>query len=113
LCSSEAFYIQYTWQVTDDFVATLGIGLAWDLNGDGESKLYANYGRYFIPVPTNINVRVAGSELFTQQTCDVVSIDADFVTTIDKCGALAIFGDGIQKGTLEVVNADIDPMYQD
>lgn len=136
---SEAFYIQDTWQVTDDVVATIGIrteeftnynadgdafinitdqispriGLAWDINGDGESKLYANYGRYFIPVPTNTNVRVAGSELFTQQTCDVVSIDPDFVPTFDNCGGLAIFGDGTQKGTLEVVNADIDPMYQD
>lgn len=136
---SKAYYISDVWQITDDIVATIGIrneeftnynadgeafieidnqimprlGIAWDINGDGESKLYANYGRYYIPVPTNTNIRVAGSELFTQQTCDVVSIDGSFVPTVDNCGALAIFGDGTQKGTLEVVDANVDPMYQD
>jgi hypothetical protein len=136
---SEAIYIQDTWQVTDDFVATIGIrneeftnynadgeafisisdqispriGVAWDVNGDGESKLYANFGRYYIPVPTNTNVRVAGSELFTQRTCDVVSIDGDFVPTFDNCGGTAVFGDGTQKATLEVVDENVEPMYQD
>ncbi|MGK0306222.1 MAG: hypothetical protein ACI8UG_001973 [Gammaproteobacteria bacterium] len=34
------------------------IGIDWDVNGDSESKLYANFGRYYIPDPTNTNLRV-------------------------------------------------------
>ena len=136
---SQAYYIQDNWQITDSVVANIGVrneefvnynglgeafieikdqisprlGIAWDVNNDGESKLYANFGRYYIPVPTNTNVRVAGSELFTQRTCDVVSIDDDFVPTFDNCGGTAIFGDGNQKSTLAVVDANVEPMYQD
>jgi hypothetical protein len=136
---SQAYYIQDTWQVTENLVANIGVrneefvnyngegdafieikdqisprlGFAWDVMGDGESKLYANFGRYYIPVPTNTNVRVAGSELFTQKTCDVVSIDSDFVPTFDNCGGTAVFGDGLQKSTLAVVDANVKPMYQD
>jgi hypothetical protein len=53
---------------------------------------------------------VAGSELFTQKTCDVVSIDSDIVPIFDNCGGTAIFGDGTQKATLEVVDANVEPM---
>ncbi|WP_448567174.1 TonB-dependent receptor [Thalassotalea ganghwensis] len=138
---SNAFYIEDTWQVTDNLVARLGlrnesfenynkagdkfvdvtdqwaprVGLSWDIAGDGESKVYANYGRYFLPVATNTNVRLAGDELYTRQLFDVESINADFTPNVvpGSGGQMTVYGDGTLKNTAETVNADLDPMYQD
>lgn len=138
---SFAFYIEDTWQISDNIVARIGLrnetfenynkagdkfvdvsdqwaprlGISWDINGDGESKVFANYGRYFLPVATNTNIRLAGDETYTRQYFDVESINADF--TPNKVpgsgGAMTIYGDGTLKNTTETVNADLDPMYQD
>jgi hypothetical protein len=138
---SAAFYIEDTWQVTEDIVARIGlrnesfenynkagdkfvdvqdqwaprVGLSWDINGDGESKVFANYGRYFLPVATNTNVRLAGDELYTRQYFEVESINADFTPNIvpGSGGSITTYGDGTLKNTAETVNADLDPMYQD
>ena len=138
---SAAFYIEDNWQVTDDLTARIGLrnesfenynkagdkfvdvanqwaprlGLSWDINGDGESKVYANYGRYFLPVATNTNVRLAGDELYTRQEFDVESINADFTPNFvaGSGGAISTFANGQLKDTKETVNANLDPMYQD
>ena len=73
---SAAFYIEDTWQVTDDLTARIGLrnesfenynkagkkfvdvknqlaprlGLSWDVSGDGNSKVYANYGLSLIHI---------------------------------------------------------------
>ena len=43
------------------------LGVAWDVNGDSSLKLYANAGRYFIPVASNSNYRMF-SAAFDQWT---------------------------------------------
>jgi hypothetical protein len=138
---SNAFYIQDTWQVTDNIVARIGlrnetfenynkagdkfvdvtdqwaprVGISWDLNGNGESKIFANYGRYFLPVATNTNIRLAGDELYTIFIYDVLGINPDLTPVVDPDAILggATYADGTLKGTLETVNADLEPMYQD
>jgi hypothetical protein len=80
-----AWYVEDAWQVTENVILNLGVrqdhfvntgttgidfvdlktdiaprlAMSWDVNGDSESKLYANWGRYFLPVPNNTNYRVA------------------------------------------------------
>lgn len=80
-----AWYIEDNWQITDDLMLNIGVrqdhfvntgttgvvfvdlktdvaprlAFSWDVNGDSESKLYGNWGRYFLPVPNNTNYRVA------------------------------------------------------
>ncbi|MBT1064630.1 TonB-dependent receptor [Bowmanella sp. Y26] len=80
-----AYYIEDVWSVTDQLNLTLGIrsdvatnygktgvafvkldnqiaprlGLTYDPTGDGSSKIFANYGEYFFPVPINTNYRTA------------------------------------------------------
>ncbi len=79
-----AFYIEDQWQVTDDLVVNLGLrrdefdsyavggglltsfttdlaprlGFSWDVNGDGDSKVYATWGHYYLPVANNTVYRV-------------------------------------------------------
>ncbi|MEP6632906.1 MAG: carboxypeptidase regulatory-like domain-containing protein [Luteimonas sp.] len=50
-------YIQITNQIAPRF------GLSWDVKGDQRSKLFANVGRYFLPVANIINIKQAGAFL--------------------------------------------------
>jgi len=85
-----AFYIEDNWQATDDVLVYLGLrnetftnrngdgdvfieadnliaprlGVSWDVNGDSTSKAFANWGRYYIPVASNSNIRASGVEYF-------------------------------------------------
>ncbi len=85
--TSSAFYIQDTWNVTDQLVLNLGVRYSnvsntlsdgrkyvdvkgqiaprlqaiYDLNGDGETKLFATFGRYFQPVSANMNITQGGA----------------------------------------------------
>ncbi len=87
---NEAFYIQDNWTLFNDRLnLQLGIrndrfvnstadgikfsesgdqwgprlGVSFDVFGDKRTKLYGNFGRYFLPIPTNTNIRLAGAEL--------------------------------------------------
>lgn len=39
------------------------LGFSVDPEGDGQTKVYGSFSRYFLPVAANTNVRLAGSEL--------------------------------------------------
>ncbi|TWX68266.1 TonB-dependent receptor [Colwellia sp. C1TZA3] len=80
-----AYYIEDKWQVNDNLVLDIGLridewdswgttgklltsfktdiaprlGVTWDPMGDGESKVYATYGRYYLPVANNTIFRAA------------------------------------------------------
>jgi outer membrane receptor protein involved in Fe transport len=80
-----AYYIEDQWTVNDQLNLTLGLrsdvatnygktgvafvkldnqiaprlGLTYDPTGEGTSKIFANYGQYFFPVPINTNYRTA------------------------------------------------------
>ncbi|HEY2796310.1 MAG TPA: TonB-dependent receptor, partial [Thermoanaerobaculia bacterium] len=38
------------------------VGVAWDVIGDGSSKLSASYGRFYFALPTDLNVRAYGAQ---------------------------------------------------
>jgi len=49
----------------DDMIAPR-LGLIWDVQNNGRSKLYANYGRFYESIPMDINLRSFGGEISTQ-----------------------------------------------
>ena len=91
-----AYYIEDKWQVNDDLVLDIGfridefdswgttgklltsfktdiaprLGVTWDPMGNGESKVYATYGRYYLPVANNTVFRAASgvSDITTAYT---------------------------------------------
>ena len=88
--TQNAYYLQDSWEVTDQLTLNLGIrnegfenenidgvafvdlqdqwaprlGFTYDVTGDRSSKLFGFYGRYFLPVAVNTNQRLAGAEFF-------------------------------------------------
>jgi hypothetical protein len=80
-----AYYIEDNWQVLDNLMLTIGLrqdnfkstgttgkvlsdfstdiaprlGFSWDVMGDGDSKIYATYGQYYLPMANNTIYRAA------------------------------------------------------
>ncbi|QYK04687.1 TonB-dependent receptor [Shewanella zhangzhouensis] len=136
-----AFFIEDTWQVTDELLVYAGLrsesfvnrnadgvafveadnsiaprlGFSYDVAGDSTQKLFGTWGRYYIPVAANTNIRAAGIEWRDIQYFYFEGIDP---TT----GAPVTIGDEIGQGAFDNRNAanpatiavtDLDPMHQD
>jgi hypothetical protein len=80
-----AYYVEDQWTINDQWFVTAGVrsdvaenkgktgitfvklddqiaprlGVTFDPNADGSSKVFANYGKYFFPIPVNTNYRTA------------------------------------------------------
>ncbi len=86
--NSAAFYLQDSWQLTEQLVLNAGIRhsnfentattgqpyaelknqiaprfqLIWDAKGDGSQKIFATAGRYFQPIAANMNIKQASGQ---------------------------------------------------
>jgi hypothetical protein len=140
-----AQYIEDNWQINDRLLAYIGVrnetfdnrnalgqsfikadqqiaprlGLSWDVNGDSSAKLYGTLGRYHLPIPTNINYRVAGS---LTDRYNWYALNPN--TTIDPATGLPVnlgaqiggtytYADGVAPDPRTVSAQNIKPMYQD
>jgi hypothetical protein len=137
---SLALYIEDTWSITDDITARIGLrsesfenlnandeafieisnqiaprlGIAWDVFGDGNSKVFANWGRYHIPVASNTNVRMAGAELYYEDYNLLNGVDSnDLPDAGVALGDRRTFADGSAADPDEILDTSIKPMYQD
>lgn len=137
---SGALYLEDTWTVTDNLVLSLGLrnesfdnknangesfikiddqlaprlGVSWDVFGNGDSKVFATLGRYHLPIASNTNVRLAGSELYTQQYYELQGLNADDTPIIGPAiGSQSVFGDGTVPSPDSILDSSIEPMYQD
>ena len=136
---SNAFYVEDTWYINSDLTATIGLrsesfdnknaegesfikvdnqiaprlGISWDINGNGESKLFANYGRYHLPIAANTNIRMAGAETFTAEYHILEGLNGDDTPQLGETIGLTVYSDGTVPDVAEVLDTTIDPMYQD
>ena len=143
-----AFYLEDRWQVTDNLVLDAGLrldefdnknsdgdsyiemddmlaprfGFAWDMRGDGRSKLFGNVGRYFLPVANVINIKQAGgfADVRTfyvfEGLEDFEYAGATYQRPIlgEQIGPVDDSqGDGTVGDLRGEVDADMDPVYQD
>lgn len=102
-----ALYVQDAWDVSDRLSLQLGLraekftnrnvngetfvetdydlsprlGATYDLFGDRSTSLKAFFGRYYIPIAANTNLRMAGRELFTQDWYRVSGIGGSYAAT--------------------------------
>lgn len=100
----EAFYLEDSWTLfsnrlnlnfgvrRDDFINKNADGVtfftskknyaprvsaSFDPSGDGQTKIYGSFNRYYLPVATNTNVRLAGAELDYDQFYQLAGLNAD------------------------------------
>ena len=138
---STAFYIQDTWQATDQLSIQAGLrnesfknnngagdpfieidnqwaprlSAVFDPTGAGNQKVFANWGMYYLPIASNTNIRMAGNETYIQDyfDWDGSCLNADF-TPCNVGGQFDqdLFGNGTVPDTRSLVDTNIEPMYQ-
>lgn len=139
---NSAVYLEDNWQVTDNFLASLGLrwekfenrngdgvawvesdyeiaprlGFAWDVLGDSTFKVFGNLGRYYIPVASNSSIRATGSEYteFNWYYVDGWSdVDGTPLGQGAQIGATQINGSLEAPNPASVASTNLTPMYQD
>ena len=100
-------------RMTDQYAPR--IGFAWDPRGDGSSRVFANYGRYHLPVASIVNIRMAGSTLYTEEWFVLDGPIAEDGSTALRTpiGEAAVFADGSPRDVRRVADGDLEPMAQD
>jgi hypothetical protein len=138
--TNTAIYIQDTWRVTDEITLNIGLrnsafesktgegdvyadmdnqwaprlGAIWDVNGDGNTKVSLNYGRYFMPISPNTSVRMTLGETNQYDYAKFDEIGQGSLPTNPESMYLLNYGDGTFTQPYEtLVDADLDPMYSD
>jgi len=140
---NSAYYIEDNWQITKNFVANIGVrsesfenmnasgasfikvddtiaprlGFSWDVQGNQQTKIYGNAGRYYIPVMSNTNTRLSGAELdytdFYAYTGSNGSDRFQLPGMGAQLGQRQLTSNGEAGDPRSVVDPDIEPMYQD
>ena len=98
----KAYYLEDSWQVSDNFLLKLGVrndrftnyndagkpyvdqknqwaprlGASWDVFGDSSFKVYGNAGRYFLALPNSVAIRGASASTYTREYFTYTGIDA-------------------------------------
>ena len=129
---NEAAYLQDSWSAFDNRINVTG-GVRWDRFkadnvageryydsgdqfaprisfsidplGDQRSKIYGFFGRYYLPVPTNTNIRLAGAELFFTEYFRVAGVGANNVPIL---GAPLLYAGAGACPTTSVRNCDVN-----
>ncbi len=90
------------------------LGAAYDLFGNQKTKLFANFGRYHLPIASNVNSGQAGAQLLVTEWFALQSVGADFQPTLGaRIGDIAQTQPGLVRDQREITDQNIKPMSQD
>ncbi|MEJ2415742.1 MAG: TonB-dependent receptor [Exilibacterium sp.] len=147
---SKAIYIEDTWDITDDLTVSVGLrnetfsnfnskgdvfieiddqwaprlSFSWDPFGNEVSRVFGSWGRYFMPIASNTNVRLSGGELgfqryfvfdgeFDPVTAAPANVDAEGVPTSEEIGSIQTTANGQVPDSAQLSDVDLEPMHQD
>ena len=100
-------------KITDQYAPR--IGFSWDVGGDRNSKVFANYGRYHLPVASAVSIFL-GSPWFSTEDWYVLDqpVAEDGSTVLGaRIGETTVFADGSSPDNRTLIDHDIEPMAQD
>lgn len=93
------------------------LGFSWDVNGDSSAKVFANAGRYFIPIAANTNIRASNWQAVTTEyylydgTVDARTQAPNQLGA--KLGDTLVSGRNTSPDPATVASANLEPMLQD
>jgi hypothetical protein len=138
----EAQFIEDKWQITDRWLASIGLrneqfkningegdtyvkqrhqlaprlGVTWDVFGDSTFKLYANAGRYHLAIPSNVAIRGASASTYYSEYYTYTGVGPNGEPTgIQQIGTRAYLNgeDGTPLNPKTIASQGIDAYYQD
>lgn len=139
----KAYYLEDRWQVTPNWLLTIGVrndkftnynsdarpyvesgdqwaprlGASWDVFGDSSLKLFANLGRYYLALPNSVAIRGASASTFTREYFAYNGIDENGVPTgLTALGPGPVSSNneyGQTPDPLSIAPTDLKSQYQD
>lgn len=136
----QAFYIQDSWDVSDRLTLNLGLrndsfknlnplgetyvelknqwaprlAFAYDLFDNGNTTLSGGWGRYFIGIPSNTNMRQAGNERDSVEYYELINTNGNSAPTIgNELLRIINLSDGSITDPTGIVDETLKPMYSD
>jgi len=140
----KSWYLEDHWQLTDKFLVYAGIrndnfknkngdgevfvkqsniwqprlGFSWDVNGDSTFKIFANAGRYSLPMAANVALRAATASYYVEYDNFYTGINPDGSPIIDgnrgDAGFYVYNGEsGSTPNPKSVATKDLKPYVQD
>lgn len=138
---ASGFYVQDSWQATDNVVLNMGVrvseftntttageiyaqqknqiaprlGATWDVFGDGETKASVFYGRFFMSIAPNSNVRLAGQEFDYHEyyAFNGVNEATGELDLGEKVRPDRVVSDGEVAPGYSLASTNLKPMYSD
>ncbi|MGE8279315.1 MAG: TonB-dependent receptor [Stenotrophomonas sp.] len=139
----KAYYLEDRWQITPNWLVTLGVrndkftnfnssavayvesgdqwapraGVSWDVFGDSSLKVFANLGRYYLALPNSVAIRGASASTYTREYFTYSGIDADGNPTgLTALGPGPVSSNneyGVAPDPYSVAPTDLKSQYQD
>jgi len=139
---NDAYYIEDNWKITKDVLLYAGLrsesfdnmngdgnsfieaknllaprlGFSWDVKGDATTKLYANAGRYYIPVASNTNIRATRGEFNSDEFFLFNGRDPVTAAPLNlsaPIGKALVNGNGELPHPATIADMNLKPMSQD
>jgi len=138
--NQEVLYIQDSWQATDQLNINMGlrrssydnknangetfvktedqdavrIGVTYDIDGDGNRKIFGSYGEYYLPIAANTNIRMAGGETYIHEFYEITADQVGAKTpNLGSLLGTTVYGDGSVPDTRSTTDNSLEPMYQE
>ncbi len=92
------------------------VSALWQPSSMPDYQFFANYGRYYLPVAANTNIRLAGGETYIQEyfDWDGVSKNADGTPQVKGSSfRTQTYSTGKVPDTQGLVDQNLEAMYQD
>jgi len=138
---STAYYIEDTWELNNDLTLEIGLrndefvnynaegnefvaldnqwaprlSALWQPSSMPDYQFFANYGRYYLPVAANTNIRLAGGETYIQEyfDWDGVSKNSDGTPKVNgNSFRTQTYSTGAVPDTRGLVDQNLKAMYQ-
>ena len=100
-------------RITDQFAPRIGI--SWDPGGEGNSRVFANYGRYHLPVATSAGIHLASARYSEEawfERAGPIAADGNAMLGAE-IGAPLISGGTSLPDVRTLADQDLKPMAQD
>jgi TonB dependent receptor len=139
---STAYYLEDTWNITDNFLAYGGLrwdtfknkngdgatfveiknqfaprlGFSWDVNGDSKFKVFGNAGRYALPLTATVAIRGASASLFADNLYTYSGFDQNTGAPLNTVLTSQTFlngENGKPKDPRGIADTGLKPQYQD
>lgn len=90
------------------------VGFSWDVHGDSSLKIAGNFGKFTLPMPSNLSYTIASAQTYTTATYTYDSVDPVTHAPVDPSmvGSEIVYNDGRLPNLASLTSRNLENTYQ-